>query len=332
VPAGTLSIFIVYEMQQPRALVTGGAGFIGSHVSEALLSAGYHVTVLDSLVRGSRGNLPEGAEFVHTDVRDPDAAALVRDGAFDLVAHLAAQIDVRASVADPRSDADVNVGGLLNIALAAAEAGVRRFLFASSAGVYAEAGEAPVREGDAKRPVSPYAVSKLAGELYLYALSQTHGLDYVALRFSNVYGPRQDPHGEAGVVAIFCDALASGRALRIYGDGEQTRDYVYVEDVAAAHALLAAAAVPAAAHPDDRAFNVGTGVSLSVNALGEAAAAAAGVPLRAEHHPPRAGEVRDSRLDASRLRALGWAPRTDATRGLGRTFRSLVASSSVAAD
>jgi UDP-glucose 4-epimerase len=310
-------------MTQQRVLVTGGAGFIGSHVADAFQAAGYHVTVLDSLVRGSRGNVPSGAELVVADIREPAAAELVRDGGFDVVSHHAAQIDVRLSVQDPRADASVNVDGLLNVADAAARAGVRRFLFASSAGIYAEAGGEPIAEPHAKSPVSPYAVSKLAGEHYLFALRRTAGLDYVAMRYANVYGPRQDPHGEAGVVAIYCDQVAGNGPLTVFGDGDQTRDYLFVHDVAAANVLLAGAALADGAHPDERAFNVGTGRATSVNALARAVGAAAGREVALRNAPPRTGEIRHSRLDASRLAAHGWGPRVGIEQGLAATFAAL---------
>lgn len=302
-------------------LVTGGAGFIGSHVAEAYLAAGYEVTVLDSLVHGRRENVPAGAEFAHLDIRDRDAALLVRQGRFDLVSHHAAQMDVRVSVMDPRFDASVNVDGLLNILHASHEAGVPRFHFVSSGGVvYGEPEARPTPETSPKLPESPYGVTKLAGEQYLYYYHRVHGMEYAALRYANVYGPRQDPHGEAGVVAIFSTRLLRGEALTVFGDGLQTRDYVYVGDVVSANLLLAEATLPRARSLDDRGFNVGTGAETSVLDLARHIADAAGVAADVMHAPARPGELRHSSLDASRLRSLGWSPATGVREGLQTTY------------
>ena len=214
-----------------RVLVTGGAGFVGSHVADAHIERGDRVWVMDDLSSGRLANVPPGAEFVEMDIADPRTAELIRDVGFDLINHHAAQIDVRVSVADPVADARVNIAGLLNILEAARDAGTRRVVFVSSGGVvYGEPEVYPTPERAPKCPVSPYGVSKLAGEYYLNYYREVHGLDYVALRYSNVYGPRQDPKGEAGVVAIFSNRLIAREPLAIYGDGEQTRDYVYVEE------------------------------------------------------------------------------------------------------
>lgn len=312
-------------------LVTGGAGFIGSHVAEAYLKGGAQVTVLDSLVHGRRENVPEGCEFVELDIRDPRAAQLIRERRFDVVNHHAAQMDVRVSVADPRFDASVNVDGLLNLLEASREAGVRRFVYVSSGGVvYGEPEERPTPEEAPKLPESPYGVTKLAGEQYLYYYHRVHGLDYVALRYSNVYGPRQDPHGEAGVVAIFSTRIIDGEPLTVFGDGEQTRDYVYVGDVVEANLLLSAAELPAARGLDTRGFNVGTGVETSVLGLARTLMAAAGREVALHHAPARAGELRHSSLDASRLRELGWRPRTSLHDGLSATYEWIAAQPAVA--
>src|SRR6266545_81513 len=216
-------------------LVTGGAGFIGSHVAEAYLAAGYTVTVLDDLSSGRPANVPQGADFLQADVRSPEVRQLLATGAFEILNHHAAQMDVRCSVADPVADASVNVLGLLNLLQGAQAGRVRRVILASSGGtVYAEAAALPIEETAPKLPVSPYGVAKLASEHYLAMFARLYGIEAVALRYSNVYGPRQNPRGEAGVVAIFARALLAGRPLVVYGDGEQTRDMVYVADVAAA--------------------------------------------------------------------------------------------------
>lgn len=305
-----------------RVLVTGGGGFIGSHVAAAHLSRGDEVVVLDSLVHGRRENVPPGAEFVHLDIRDPEAGRLVREGGFHLLSHHAAQMDVRHSVADPRFDAAVNLDGLLNLLEAAKDAGVRRVLFVSSGGVvYGEPEVRPTPETVPKLPESPYGVSKLAGEQYLYYYHRVHGMEYAALRYANVYGPRQDPHGEAGVVAIFSTRLLAGEALTIFGDGEQTRDYVYVDDVVAANLLLAEVELPRAGSLDDRAFNVGTGMETSVNEVARILSDAAGGGGEPRHAPARAGELRHSCLDPGRLRALGWSPAVPVAAGLPATYR-----------
>lgn len=304
-----------------RVLVTGGAGFIGSHVADAHLARGDEVTVLDDLSSGKRENVSGGARLVELDIRHPDAARLVLGGGFDLISHHAAQMDVRRSVADPRFDASVNLDGLLNLLEAARTARVGRIIFVSSGGVvYGDPGTRPTPEDAPKLPESPYGVTKLAGEQYLFYYHRVHGLDYVALRYGNVYGPRQDPHGEAGVVSIFSTRLLGGEALTVYGDGEQTRDYVYVGDVVAANLLLAGAPMDAAARLDDRAFNVGTGSETSVNDLANALSRAAGVETALRHAPPRPGELRRSCLDTDKLRAFGWEPETGLEAGLARTF------------
>lgn len=304
-----------------RVLVTGGAGFIGSHVAAAHLERGDEVVVLDSMVHGRPENVRAGAELVQLDIRDEAAADLVREGGFDLISHHAAQMDVRVSVNDPRFDASVNVDGLLNILEAARAGGVGRFVYVSSGGVvYGEPDVRPTPETMPKLPESPYGVTKLAGEQYLYYYHRVHGLDYAALRYSNVYGPRQDPHGEAGVVAIFSTRIARGEPLTIYGDGEQTRDYVFVEDVVAANITVADADLDHADSLDDRAFNVGTGRETSVRTLAETLMRAAGRIAPIEPAPARPGELRNSSLDTSRLRALGWSPRTPLGEGLRRTY------------
>jgi UDP-glucose 4-epimerase len=305
-----------------RVLVTGGAGFIGSHLADAYLQRGDEVVVLDNLVHGRRENVPGGAEFVELDIRDTLAADLIRDGRFDIINHHAAQMDVRVSVNDPRFDASVNLDGLLNLLEAAREAKVRKFVFVSSGGVvYGEPEERPTPEEAPKQPESPYGVTKLGGEYYLHYYHRVHGMDYVALRYSNVYGPRQDPHGEAGVVAIFSTRLLRGEPLTIFGDGEQTRDYVYVGDVVAANLLLSEATFPRSASLDSRAFNVGTGIETSVNDLAATLASSAGRPLDVHYAPARAGELLHSSLSAVKLRDQGWEPRTDLHTGLGATYR-----------
>jgi UDP-glucose 4-epimerase len=304
-----------------RVLVTGGAGFIASHVAEAYLDAGDDVWIVDDLSSGRRANLPSGAEFMEMDVRDPEMRHLFRDVRFDLVNLHAAQIDVRVSVADPAKDAGINLMGLLNVMEAAVEVGTRRVVFVSSGGVvYGEPDQIPTPETAPKLPLSPYGVTKLGGEFYLNYYRQIRGLEYVALRYSNVFGPRQDPHGEAGVVAIFCNRLLAGEPLTVFGDGEQTRDYVYVKDVVAANMLASDLDMGDGQGLDARAFNVGTGVGTSVLELADTLERIAGVSPPRRHEAGRPGELRHSTLDAGRIRSRGWRPEFTLEAGLRETF------------
>ncbi len=298
-----------------RILVTGGAGFIGSTVADLFLEAGWEVAVLDDLSSGKRDNVPAGARFYPCDVRGGAAAGAIQRERPDVLCHHAAQIDVRRSMADPRFDCDVNLGGLLNVVAAAVRAGVGQVILASSGGaMYGDTDLVPTREDHPARPASHYGVSKAAGELYLGVFRQSHGIRVASLRYANVYGPRQDPLGEAGVVAIFCGRLLEGRPCTINGDGTQTRDYVYVADVARANLL-------AAAQGFDGALNVGTGVETDVNALHALLARAAGVDARPEFGPAKPGEQRRSCLDASAAaRALGWRPAVGLEEGLAGTL------------
>jgi UDP-glucose 4-epimerase len=292
-------------------------------VAELFLAEGYAVTVLDDLSSGKRENVPRGADFVHADVTSPEAAERVRTGRFDVVAHLAAQIDVRRSVTDPVFDAGVNVLGTLRMVEAVrASQSTTRVIFASTGGaLYGDFAAPPNLESVAKDPESPYGIAKLSVEYYLAYYARVHGLDTVALRYANVYGPRQDPHGEAGVVAIFCSRLLEGRPLTVYGDGGQTRDYVYVKDVAAANLAAARAVLPKAGRLDARAFNVGTGMETSVNDLAAALAKAAGRPAKIEHAPPRPGEQRRSAVTIDKAAgALAWRPRVTLEQGLRETY------------
>jgi UDP-glucose 4-epimerase len=309
-------------MTDKRALVTGGAGFIGSHVADALLADGYAVTVLDNLSSGRRENVPTDATFVEADVTTPEAAAIVGDGRFAVIAHLAAQIDVRRSVADPVFDAGVNVLGTLRLLEAVRASGTpTRVVFASTGGaLYGDFAKPPNAEETAKDPESPYGIAKLSAEYYLAYYARLHGLETVALRFANVYGPRQDPHGEAGVVAIFCARLLEGRPVTIFGDGRQTRDYVFVKDVARANVAAARAALPPAGRLDARAFNVGTGVETSVTDLAAALGTAAKRPVSVEHAPARRGEqLRSSVVVGKASTLLGWQPRVALVEGLAET-------------
>ena len=306
-----------------RVLVTGGAGFIGSHVVERFMEGGATVHVVDNLVSGRRENVPAPAVLHQLDVTSPDAARLVREGGFDVVVHLAAQMDVRKSVADPVYDATVNVIGTVNM-LEAVRATRRatRFVFSSTGGaVYGDYVTPPNEETFPKDPESPYAISKLGAEYYIAYYNRVHGLDAAALRYGNVYGPRQDPHGEAGVVAIFCSRILEEEPLTVFGDGHQTRDYVYVGDVARATHRAATGPLPPAERLDSRAFNIGTGVGTSVLELARRLLGASGRRAEIRHAPRRAGEQQHSVLDVRKAAgALDWRPEVSLDEGLGETF------------
>ena len=299
-----------------RVLVTGGAGFIGSHVVDRLLADGHAVDVLDNLSTGRRERVNPAARLVVCDLRSArldDALAAARP---DAVAHLAAQAAVSRSVTDPRFDASVNVFGTLGLLDAARRAAVRRVVYVSTGGaVYGDTDVLPTPEEHPTRPASPYGVSKLAGERYLECWAGLTGTPALTLRLANIYGPRQDPAGEAGVVAIFSARLLAGVECVVNGDGEQTRDYVYVGDVADAVAR-------ALAHADATGVvNIGTGVATSVNDLYARLARLAGVMRPSRHGPARPGEQRKSVLDASRAKALlGWVAATPLDAGLAKTL------------
>lgn len=306
-----------------RALVTGGAGFIGSHVTDLYLAEGYDVTIVDDFSSGKDENVNPRATVHRASIADASTAQLVRDGRFDVLVHLAAQIDVRKSVADPAWDAAINIGGTLNLLEAVRHSGhATRVIFSSSGGAqYGDLVPTPTPEGADKDPASPYGITKLAAEYYLSYYARIHGMDTVALRYSNVYGPRQDPHGEAGVVAIFCGRILEGRALTVFGDGGQTRDYVYAGDVARANLLAAAATLPAPQRLDDRGFNIGTGIETSVLELAQVLQRVAGAPADVQHADPRPGEQRRSCISPAKAGAqLGWTPTMPLDEGLRATF------------
>jgi UDP-glucose 4-epimerase len=306
-----------------RVLVTGGAGFIGSHVADAFIARGDEVWIVDDLSSGKRENLPPAATFRELDIAEPGLDAVFQEaGGFDVVSHHAAQIDVRKSVLDPPCDARINVMGLLNLLECCRLHGTQRVVYVSSGGVvYGEPDVIPTPETFPKLPLSPYGVTKLSGEYYLNYYRAIHGMEYVALRYSNVYGPRQDPHGEAGVVAIFSTRLLRGEGLTIFGEGAQTRDYVYVGDVVAANLLASRVVMEDAPGLDARAFNVGTGVATSVNQLADALESVAGQGYGRTHAPARPGELQHSTLDVAKLRSTGWAPSRTLHEGLAETFR-----------
>ena len=314
-----------------KILVTGGAGFIGSHIVDALLSAGHAVAALDDLSSGSRDNLPTGVPLHVADIRD--AAAVGRVFAAerpDTVCHQAAQMSVSRSVHEPRFDAEVNCLGLINVLDAAVAAGCKRFVFASSGGVLYGDVSAPAPETTPADPISPYGITKWVGERYLKFYAAEHGLAAVALRYSNVYGPRQNPHGEAGVVAIFCKKLLAGEAARINGDGRYVRDYVYGPDVARANVAALVGDLPDVRPGTLTSLNIGTGVGTDVNELesmlrdtmttllaGRDRTAALPPPV---HGPARAGDLRSNLVDAALAgRVLDWRPTVALSEGLAHT-------------
>jgi UDP-glucose 4-epimerase len=294
-----------------RAVVTGGAGFIGSHVVDALLARGDEVHVIDNFATGRRENLSPAAALHEHDIREPLQPLFERIRP-EVVAHLAAQADVGTSVEQPELDAQVNVLGTVNV-LEAARPHDAQVIFSSTGGaIYGEC-ERPATEDDARAPVSPYGTSKLAAEEYLATWNRLYGTNHVSLRFANVYGPRQLPKLEGGVVSIFIDRLRGGEGVTIYGDGEQTRDFVYVGDVVAA--------VLAAVGQRGSTFNIGTGTETSVNELFEACRRIAGIELQAEHAPAKPGDALRSVLDVSRAeQELGWRPQTALAEGLELTW------------
>ena len=304
-----------------KALVTGGAGFIGSNLVDRLLAEGHAVDVVDDLSTGSLANLAEarsstvGARnlsFHRLDIRSDQVVDLIARRAPEVVFHLAAQADVRVSVDRPAFDAEVNLVGTLQVLEGARRAGARKVVFASSGGtIYGDVDpdDLPVQESHPQRPVSPYGVAKKAAGDYLYAYRELHELEFTALALANIYGPRQDPHGEAGVVAIFAGRLLAGEACTIFGDGEQTRDFVYVDDVVDGF-------VRAADRGGGLVINIGTGAETSVNQLYRTMAAAAGISTPAHYAPPRAGELQRSCLDPGRAAMqLGWKPWTTLEEG-----------------
>jgi len=307
-----------------KVLVTGGAGFIASHIVEAYVERGHEVFIFDDLSTGQKSNLNPKATFLEVDIANAKAVELIEQIKPDVLNHHAAQMDVRHSVADPQFDARVNILGFINLLEACKNAGTKKVIFASSGGaVYGEQDTFPAPEAHPTRPSSPYGVSKRTGELYLSYYQQAFGLPYIALRYANVYGPRQSTRGEAGVVAIFISLLLAGKGPVINGDGKQTRDYVYVGDVAAAN--LAALECPYVGE-----INIGTGVETDVVTLFQSLRQGAGSKLEARHGPAKIGEQRRSCLAAQRAADIfGWRPQVSLREGLERTiayYRANVAS------
>ncbi|HEX9444317.1 MAG TPA: NAD-dependent epimerase/dehydratase family protein [Candidatus Binatia bacterium] len=298
-----------------KIIVTGGAGFIGSHIVDRYIDRGHDVFVIDNLSSGKKKNLNPKATLHEMDLLDPKVPALIADIRPDVLNHHAAQMDVRRSVADPVYDAQINIVGFLNLLEAGRLSGLKKVVFASSGGaMYGEQEKYPAPEDHPTHPASPYGVSKLTGENYLSYYHVTFGIPYTALRYANVYGPRQNSHGEAGVIAIFIDQLLSGQTPVINGDGRQTRDYVFAGDVAAANLLALESDYVGG-------LNIGTGVETDLNALYRKLAAQLGAETAAAHGPAKEGEQRRSSLDAARAgKILGWTPKISLDEGLAQTI------------
>jgi len=300
-----------------RILVTGGAGFIGSNTVDALVATAAHeISIIDDLSAGKPDQVNPSARFYQADIRDAgEVSRIVASERPEVMIHFAAQMDVRRSVADPAADAQVNLVGFLNLMEAGRQHGLRRVVFSSTGGaIYGEQDFFPADESHPCRPVSPYGVAKFATESYLYFYGAQYGIDYAAMRYANVYGPRQDPHGDAGVVAIFCGRLLENKPVTIFGDGEQTRDYVYVGDVVCANVAAVSAAVTGP-------INIGTGIETSINRLYQTLAGVAKSGQAPAYAPGRPGEQSRSAIAAGRAeRELGWKPQVTLEEGLRRTY------------
>lgn len=298
-----------------RILVTGGAGFIGSHIAETYIAAGHTVAVVDDLSAGKREYVPSGAAFYQMDIRDPELGRVFEAEQPDVVNHQAAQVSVPRSIADPMENTAVNVAGLVNVLEQARRHDVRKVIFASSCAVYGDPDELPIREEHPIYPLSPYGQSKWTGEHYLQLYRRMCRLAFSALRYANVYGPRQDPFGEAGVITIFVERMLADRPVTIYDDGEQTRDFIYVGDVAMAN-------LRALDRGDNGVYNVSTGYGVTINRLCEMLSELAGYHHDPQYAPPRPGDIRHSVLEPARaMRDLDWRPTTPFGQGLAQTIR-----------
>ncbi|MBO8131740.1 MAG: NAD-dependent epimerase/dehydratase family protein [Candidatus Marinimicrobia bacterium] len=298
-----------------KILITGGAGFIGSHVADAYIKEGHDVVIIDNLVTGQIEFVNQKAKFYKFDIRSREAYDLIMDEKFDVINHHAAQIDVRKSTEDPKYDAEVNILGSINILEASNKSGVKRFIFISTGGaIYGEQDYFPADEEHPTRPISPYGIGKLTVEKYLYYYNQVFKLDYVVLRYANVYGPRQNPHGEAGVVAIFCDKMLRGNRAVINGDGTQTRDYVYVKDVVKANVLALTT------YKTNEIYNIGTGVETDVNTIFKKIRDEINPNIEEFHGPPKPGEQKRSVISFHKAeKLLGWKPEYSLDEGLKET-------------
>jgi UDP-glucose 4-epimerase len=299
-----------------KIIVTGGAGFIGSHVVDAYVAAGHQVIVVDNLSTGKRAHVNPAARLIDTDINEPAIADLFLAERPDVVNHHAANASVTISVRRPRFDATQNILGTLNLLQAAVQAEVSRFVYVSSGGaMYGDPEYLPMDEGHPSNPISPYALSKHTGERYVRIFGLEHGLPWISLRYANVYGPRQDPFGEGGVIAIWCQHLMDGVTPEIHWDGEQSRDFVFVGDCARANLFALEAG-------DGQAYNVGTGIGTSINALYSALAGVVGWDRAPRRGPRRPGDVRHSYLDCTKIeRELGWRAEVTLREGLTRTWQ-----------
>lgn len=297
-----------------KIIVTGGAGFIGSHIADKYIDEGHEVTVIDNLSTGRKKNINPKAKFYHADIRDRGIEDIFKKDRPEIINHHAAQMDVRKSTENPYFDADVNILGTIGLLEKSVKYGVKKFIFASSGGaIYGEQNVFPASEDHQTFPLSPYGVSKLAGEKYIYYYSTNFGLEYISLRYSNVYGPRQNPEGEAGVIAIFIGKLLRGEQPVVNGDGEQTRDYVYVGDVVDANLRVTMKNVKGG-------FNIGTEIETSVNTVLSKLIGITGSDLKGVHGPPKKGEQRRSVLECSKAKEMfGWRPEVTLEEGLRRT-------------
>jgi UDP-glucose 4-epimerase len=300
-----------------RIAVTGGAGFIGSHVIDAYRAAGHDVLVIDSLWEhggGRRANVPENVSLVHMDVRDEAIGRVFADFAPEIVSHHAAQHSVAISARDPLYDAQINVIGLLNVLDFAQKSGVRKVIFASSGATFGTPERLPITDDTPQHPSSPYGITKMVGEHYLRFYKASRGLDFTALRYGNVYGPRQDPNGEAGVISIFIGKFLAREPVRIDWDGDQTRDYVFVDDVARAN-------LAALERGSGGCYVIGTGIRTSVNQIYRRLVEITGFEAPVIHAPQRSGDARDAQFDATPARLeLGWTPSTDLPDGIRATY------------
>ncbi len=300
-----------------RIVVTGGAGFIGSHIVDAYLAAGHDLLVIDSLWEhggGRRANVPEGVSLVHMDIRDEAIGRVFADFTPEIVSHHAAQHSVALSARDPIYDAQINAIGLLNVLEHAQKSGARKVIFASSGATFGTPDSLPITDATPQRPSSPYGITKMVAEHYLRFYKSSRGLDFTALRYGNVYGPRQDPNGEAGVISIFIGKFLAQVPVRIDWDGEQTRDYVFVQDAARAN-------LAALDRGSGECYVIGTGERTSVNEIYRQLVEITGLEPPVERAPQRAGDARDAQFDASRARLeLGWEPMTDLSAGIRATY------------
>ena len=303
-----------------KILVTGGAGFIGSHLTDRLVADGHEVLVVDNLSTGRREFVPAAAELVVCDICSTEFGAVLQGFRPEVVYHLAAQISVSESTKDPRRDAEINIGGGLNVLQAAADSGVRRLVFASTGAVYSVRDALPFTETSRKEPLAPYGIAKLALELYCHHFACFRGLETVSLRLGNVFGPRQNPLGEAGVIAIFLNRMLAGEPVEIHGDGEQAKDYVFVSDVVEAFVRAADCPLNSEGEADDRAFNIATNLPHSVNEIFTILASLTGYTAAPVHTGPRPADQRLVHLDWSKAHeVLGWSPRMFWEDGLART-------------